>query len=120
MGRPHAPRDTAGHAFLRYDDGADPWRLEGPGGSVAEIETPCRLKADSGIVVNDGALAGYGIMMRSQADIAAELADGRLEQVLPDWRSGPAPIYALYPSARYLTTKVRVFIDALAERVARL
>ncbi len=120
MGRPRTPRDTAGHAFLRYDDGAEPWRLEGPDGTVAEIETPCRLRADSGAVVNDWALAGHGIMLRSQADIAAELADRRLEQVLPHWRSGPAPIYVLYPSARYLTAKVKVFIDALAERLARL
>jgi DNA-binding transcriptional LysR family regulator len=120
MGRPRTPEETKGHAFLRYDDGIDPWRLEGPDGSVAEIETPCRLRADSGTVVNDWALAGCGIMMRSRADIAAELKDGRLERVLPDWRSGPAPIYALYPSARYLTAKVRLFVEALADRLAAL
>lgn len=121
FGRPRRPEDAAsGHAFLRYDDSAAPWRLEGPGGEVAELEAPCRLRADSGSVVNDWALAGRGIMMRSEADVAAELADGRLERVLPDWQSGPAPIYVLFPSARHVATKVRAFVDALAERLDRL
>ncbi len=120
VGRPLIPQDTVDHAFLRYDDGATPWRLEGPEGEIAEIEAPCRLRADSGSVVNDWALAGHGITMRSQVDVAAELADGRLERVLPGWQSGPAPIYALFPSARHLATKVRVFLDALAERLEGL
>jgi LysR family transcriptional regulator, transcriptional activator for dmlA len=120
MGHPRTPRETAGHAFLRYDDSTQPWRLEGPEGAVAEIETPCRLRADSGNVINDWALAGHGIMLRSQVDVAAELADGRLERVLVDWQSGPAPIYALFPSARHLATKVRVFVETLAERLAGL
>jgi len=118
--RPRTPQDAAGHTFLRYDDSDAPWRLEGPGDKVVEFEAPCRMRADSGDVVNDWALAGCGIMMRSQVDVAAELADGRLERVLPDWQSGPAPIYALFPSARHLATKVRVFADALADRLARL
>jgi len=119
-GRPRTPEETAGHAFLRYDDSAQPWRLEGPDGATAEIETPCRLRADSGNVINDWALAGHGIMLRSQVDVAAELAGGRLEQVLADWQSGPAPVYALFPSARHLSPRVRVFVEALAERLAGL
>jgi LysR family transcriptional activator of dmlA len=119
-GRPRSPADAASHAFLRYDDGGAPWRLEGPGGSTVELEAPCRLRADSGDVVNEWAVAGCGITMRSSADVAAELADGRLERVLPDWQSAPAPIYALFPSARHMATKVRAFVDALAQRLARL
>jgi DNA-binding transcriptional LysR family regulator len=119
-GRPRTPADAAGHAFLRYDDDAAPWRLEGPGGEAAEIDARCRLRADSGDVVHDWTVAGRGIAMRSEVDVAAELADGRLERVLPHWRSGPAPIYALFPSPRHLATKVRAFVEALAQRLAGL
>lgn len=116
-GRPRALDDLEGHAFLRYDDGDAPWRLVNADGEVAEIVAQARMRADSGIVIGDWALAGHGIMLRSKADIAGELADGRLERVLPGWNSGPAPIYALFPSARHLSTKVRAFVDALAERL---
>jgi DNA-binding transcriptional LysR family regulator len=119
-GRPRSPQEAAAHVFLRYDDGDAPWRLQGPQDEAVELETRCRLRADSGDVVNDWALAGYGIMMRSQVDVAAELADGQLERVLPHWQSGPAPIYALFPSARHLPTKVRAFVKALAERLDQL
>jgi len=119
-GRPRTPHEAAGHLFLRYDDGSAPWRLQGPGDEVVELEARCRLRADSGDIVNDWALAGYGIMMRSQVDVAAELGDGRLERVLPHWRSGAAPIYALFHSSRHLPTKVRAFVAALAERLEQL
>lgn len=116
-GRPRTLDEIEGHAFLRYDNGDAPWRLINADWEVAEIAAPARMRADSGIVVGDWALAGHGVMLRSEADIAEELADGRLERVLPDWSTGPAPIYALFPSARHLSAKVRVFVDALSERL---
>ena len=119
-GRPQSPAELSGHDFLRYDDGGIPWRLLGPDGATAEVEARARLRADNGDAVGDWALAGQGIMLRTHADVCAELARGRLEQVLPGWSSGPAPIYALLPSARHRATKSRVFLDAMAERLAAL
>ncbi len=42
---------------------------------------------------------------------------GRLVHILPEW-SEPADtaVYAVYPAARHLSPKVRVFVDFLAER----
>lgn len=116
-GRPATPADFAGHDILRYDAAAGPWRLQGPDGAMAEIEAIPRLSADNGDAVLDWALAGCGVALKSNVDVSAELAAGRLEQVLPDWRSAPAPIYALLPSARHLPTKTRVFLDATAARL---
>lgn len=113
VGRPSSPADFGGVSFLRYDDGDAPWRLTGPRGEVAQVQARPRLRADSGEVVHDWALAGLGIMLKSQIDVAADLAAGRLEQVAPGWRSPPAPIYALFPSGRLRPSKVRVFVDAL-------
>jgi LysR family transcriptional activator of dmlA len=116
-GRPAAPGDLAGHDVLRYDPAAGPWRLEGPGGALAEIQALPRLSADNGDAVVDWALAGCGVAMKSSIEVTAHLAAGRLERVLPDWRSAPAPIYALLPSGRHLPTKTRVFLDAIAARL---
>ncbi|HEY0301940.1 MAG TPA: LysR family transcriptional regulator [Rhizomicrobium sp.] len=120
FGRPQTPDALRGHRFLRYGDMAVPWRLRNPGGAEIEVETPCRLRADSGDVVLDWALAGHGITLKSHVDVCAELADGRLERVLPQWQSPPAPIYALFPSARHIPAKSRVFLDTLVAGVARL
>jgi LysR family transcriptional regulator, transcriptional activator for dmlA len=57
-------------------------------------------------------------MLKSRIDIVGDLAAGRLEHILRDWRSAPAPIYALLPSRRHLPTKSRAFLDAVSASLA--
>jgi LysR family transcriptional activator of dmlA len=111
---------VAAPAYLNYDDHAVPWRLEGPDAAIVDFEPRCRLRANSGDAVTDWALAGQGVMLKSAIDVVKELAAGRLEQLLPDWRSAAAPIYALMPSRRHLSTKSRAFLDALSASLAAL
>jgi DNA-binding transcriptional LysR family regulator len=118
QGRPSSVHELTEHACLRYDDGVAPWRLVGPDGQVVEIETRARLKANSGDAVHDWALAGCGIMLKSCADISDDLDSGRLERVLPEWQSEPAPIYALTLSGRHRATKIRTFLDAAKARLS--
>jgi DNA-binding transcriptional LysR family regulator len=68
--------------------------------------------------VQDWALAGQGVMLKSMIDVVAELVAGRLEHILRDWRSAAAPIYALMPSRRHLSTKSRAFLDAVSASLA--
>ncbi|CCD92228.1 putative transcriptional regulatory protein, LysR family (fragment) [Bradyrhizobium sp. ORS 375] len=46
--------------------------------------------------------------------MADDLASGRLETVLPDVMTIKAPLMAVYPSRKYLSAKVRTFIDFIA------
>ena len=117
-GKPKAIADLDRHLCLRYDDRSSPWRLEGPKGEVVEIDPRTRLHANSGDAVQDWAIAGQGVMLKSDVDVAADIACGRLVHILSDWRSAPAPIYALMPSRRYLPSKSRAFVEALAARLS--
>jgi len=51
--------------------------------------------------------------------VAADLRARRLVHVVPEWRSDPAPVCALFPSSRQLPTRVRLFLDAIAERLTK-
>jgi DNA-binding transcriptional LysR family regulator len=113
-GRPATPGDLEGHDGLRSLGWGGPWRLSNARGDLVDIDPVCRLRSDNGEVVNDWALMGLGVMLKSAIDVAADLRLRRLEQVLPDWRSPEAPIYALLPSARHVPRKIRLFLDALA------
>lgn len=119
-GQPATPEEAAGHAFLRYGPGSDPWRLRGPGGATAGLAAAARLRVDDGDVVHDWALAGLGIMLKSEVDVTQDLAAGRLVRVLPGWDGGDAPIVALYPSARHMPLKTRVLLDELAAHLATI
>jgi len=48
--------------------------------------------------------------------VGPDLRDGRLRTVLPDFAIPPHTMYALYPSARHLSPKVRSFVDFLVGR----
>ena len=118
VGRPTKPNDTAGHAFLRYGKTVAPWRLHGPDGATLDIAAAARLRVDDGDVVHAWALAGHGIMLKSEIDVASDVAAGRLERVLPDWHGGEAPVVALYPAAQHYPLKTRALLDELARAVA--
>lgn len=93
----------------------DPWRLEGPKGSLI-FRPEGRLITNSSEVVREAVIAGLGIALRSTWDIGPELRDGRLIQVLPAYEgSHNVTLSAVYPSRQFLPAKVRVFIDFLAE-----
>jgi DNA-binding transcriptional LysR family regulator len=113
-GRPATPDEATGHAFLRYGSGVEPWRLRGPKSETASLAVNARLRVDDGDVVHAWALAGLGVMLKSEVDVAEDLITGRLERVLPDWDGGEAPVIALYPSAQHVPLKTRALLDELA------
>lgn len=119
-GEPGCVQDLQRHGCLRYDDPSLPWRLEGPGNEVIELQPRSRLHANSGDAVRDWAIDGHGIMLKSSVDVADDLAAGRLVHILRDWHSASAPIYALLPSRRFTPSKTKVFLDALGARLAAL
>ncbi|MEO6277206.1 LysR family transcriptional regulator [Roseateles sp.] len=63
-------------------------------------------------------LAGLGFIQMPRYAAEAQLANGELVAVFPDWQPAPMPVYVLYPHARQLSSRVRVFVDWLAERMA--
>jgi DNA-binding transcriptional LysR family regulator len=61
-------------------------------------------------------VSGYGFGIALDFSVARDLDEGRLVQLLPDYKSTEQSIYAVFPNRRYLPTKVRLFIDFLSEK----
>jgi DNA-binding transcriptional LysR family regulator len=118
-GTPRTPADLDDHEGLHYGGAGSHWRLVGPDGQSVEVRTASRLRSDNGEVAHDWALAGCGLIMKSWVDVEPDLRAGRLVHVLPGWRSDPVPVCALFPSSRQLPTRVRLFLDAMADRLNR-
>jgi len=120
-GMPAKPEDLPQHACLLYNRNTQAdWRLVNGAGETREVRVSSRLQCESGELAHDWALAGCGLVMKSWIDVAADLASGKLVRVLPDWQSDPAPICALFPKNRQMPTRVRIFLDAMADRLAAL
>lgn len=117
-GRPQTPEDLMEHVCLRWFDGRMPWKLTGPDGQYVEMVASSRLRANHGDVIHRWCLEGRGIMFKSCIDLVDDLAAGRLVRLLPGWGE-EAPICALLPTRRHMSPKIRVFLDAMASRLAR-
>ena len=78
---------------------------------------PFELSPPHAIVVNDtnsylaAGIAGLGVIQAPGYAAQAALASGALVPVLEQWETGRMPIHVVYPPNRFLSAKVRVFID---------
>ena len=120
-GEPRAPGDLQRHRCIvvRENDVAyGTWHLRA-GQRVETVKVRGPLSSNDGQSALEWALAGHGIVMRSEWETAAYLRSGRLRQVLPDWDTPPADIHALYPERLNLPAKTVAFVDFLVQRFAR-
>lgn len=60
-------------------------------------------------------LAGMGFIQVPRYHVDSHLRSGALVEVFPDWAPPPLPVSVMYPHARHLSSRVRVFMDWLAE-----
>lgn len=117
-GRPLLPSDLARHRLIEIAEDENTvgrWTLtHRKTKKVVNLAAVPVLRSNSGSAALDWCLAGLGIVLRSRWHAAAPLADGRLEEVLPDWYM-PADVYA-YFAAKKPSAQLRAFLDAMALR----
>jgi DNA-binding transcriptional LysR family regulator len=116
-GIPRVPEDLSNHSCLSYsyDDSGNEWHFSGPDGEHV-VQIKGNLRANNGDLLRVAALGGAGIVLQPRFLVGADLRAGRLQSVLTEYKSRELGIYAVYPSRKYLSAKVRSFIDFLAER----
>ena len=115
-GIPKVPQDLAIHHCLVYSNELKPdhWKLHGPDG-VETVNVNGPICADNGDILKDAAVAGLGITLLPTFIVGPELKAGNLTQVLDNYCPPEISIYAVFPSRRYLSAKVRTFIDFLTD-----
>ena len=94
------------------------WRLS-RGKQTETIKVHGKLSTNDGEVALNWALEGHGILMRAEWDVAKYLRSGRLVQVLPDYDTPPADVYAVYLERLNLSAKVAYFIEYLRDYLSR-
>ena len=114
-GAPLYPHDLTQHncIVLRQNEAAyGNWRLS-KNDQIETIKVQGQLSTNDGQVALNWALDGHGILMRAEWDVAKYLKSGRLVQILEEYRTPPANIYALYLERLQYSPKVSCFIEFL-------
>lgn len=120
-GEPRTPSDLTQHNCIGIRQGDEAyglWRFtptKGKGKSNTESAQSVRIRGnlttnDGGIAVN-WALDGHGILLRAEWDVQKYLQSGRLVQLLPNYNSPDADIYAIYAQQHRTSLRVRTFLD---------
>jgi DNA-binding transcriptional LysR family regulator len=119
-GTPKEPRELAQHAVISYSywSTRDEWHFDGPQGPVSVQTQPC-IHTNSGDTCRAAALAHQGVILQPSFLVGPDLAAGTLVELLPQYRSLELGIYAVYPTRKHVSAKVRALIDFLAAHFAQ-
>lgn len=117
------PQDLLHHNCLTYRLDSEPtsWRAARHGEPSCELKINGSFHCNNAEALRRAALSGLGIALLTDWGIGDDIRDGRLQHVLPDHRitnySFNNGIYAVFTQTRYISRKVRVFVDFLVDRM---
>lgn len=117
------PTDLARHRCLvirENEEDVTLWRFTGPGGESVTVRVDPVMSSNDGTVIHDWALAHRGLMIRSEWNVAEDIAEGRLKQVLPDWQPPSADIVAMLGPRHGRSARTTVFLDMLRQSLKPL
>jgi DNA-binding transcriptional LysR family regulator len=116
VGVPHHPDDLLRHDTIAFRPGVPPfdWQFSANGTDLKVNVVP-RFVTNGGDTAIALALHGVGIARVLYYQVRDAIAEGRLVEVLAPFAPPPLPIHAVYPSARFLSGKVRAFVELIGD-----
>jgi DNA-binding transcriptional LysR family regulator len=116
-GRPTKLTDLNGHSLLQYSglNSNGSLAFNGPEGRET-VKFRTVMQSENETMLHLAALEGMGLVFLPALMIQPDIAEGRLEMVLPETLKFSTTLHAVYPSRKYLSAKVRTFIDFLSSR----
>ena len=119
-GTPRTPQDLANHNCLTYEyvSPANQWTFRDLKGDEHSVRVTGTLHSNNGDLLVEAATQGAGIAMELSIIVGPEIRAGRLVPILEGYLAPGLTIYAIYPTRRHLSAKVRVFLDFLSKGLA--
>ena len=119
-GTPATLSDLAQHRVIGYSYApmGDTLALQGPDGPRS-VRTRPHFHTNNGDTCRAAALDHQGIILQPDFLIGLDLAAGRLVRLLPDHEGTEVGIYAVYPSRKHLSGKVRALVEFLVSALAQ-
>ena len=110
-GIPKVISDIRGHNCLV---GSVPsWRLREDSGRHSDIKVTGSWQSNNGYALLAAALKGIGLVQLPEFYVYEDIKAGRLVEVMSTSQPTDSAVWAVYPSSRHLSPKVRLFVDEL-------
>ncbi len=120
-GAPKHPNELPLHALVAFSrwEPAVTWELEN-NGETYKVNVQPRIAINDYTGVQSAVINGLGISEIPSILCGKDIQDGRLLEVMPDWRFSPVTLSAIYPSNRNLSRLIRLFKDFCVEHIEEL
>jgi LysR family transcriptional regulator for bpeEF and oprC len=121
QGEPTKPAELEGHRCVVFcsQTGPRPWRFAGKSGELSLLPDGA-FRTNDGEEIRAAVVAGLGIAQVPYWLCAQDLEAGVVRRILRKHEPAAIPISVVRPANRRVATKVSVFIDFLAETVAKM
>ncbi|MDE0780758.1 MAG: substrate binding domain-containing protein [Alphaproteobacteria bacterium] len=115
-GQPNKPEDLKNHNCLTYShlSSGNTWHMTNTAKKEHVVQPTGNLTSNSGEVLLEAALQGLGVVNLPAWMVGSDIVEGRLLEVMVNYAQPGPSVHAIYPQGRYLSAKVRVFVDFLA------
>ena len=126
-GKPATPADLLDHNCLTYrfefGSAASVWQFRYSDSRSTDIPVAGNFQTNNGESLRSATLSGLGIALLPEWTVKPYLSSGALERVLSTFETTVSDldfgIYAVYPSRRNLSVKIRLFLDHLGEHFGK-
>src|SRR5262249_42977271 len=114
-GYPRRPADLRKHRCLRFLSSRPQrtWRLIDARGRHVEVAVGGTFECDDSRALGDATYAGLGIGVRPEAELSRAVEQRRLAAVLPGYRFGDFPLYAVLPRGRLRVPHIAAVVELL-------
>jgi len=115
-GVPESPKDLLNHDLVTYRGRSlyNDWHFI-ENGKPLVMHVKGEISMSQGEHILRAVLNGGGITMLAGHVTGRQIREGKLKLLLENYVSEATPIYAVYPSNKHLSPKVRKFVDFLLE-----
>jgi DNA-binding transcriptional LysR family regulator len=116
-----SPSDLMRHRCLvvrENDEDVTLWRFLRPSGEPDTVRIHPAMCSNDGAVVREWAIAGQGVAIRSEWNVAGDLAAGRLKRVLAGWEVPPADVVAMLGTRFGRSARTTAFLALLRQSLA--
>lgn len=116
-GKPARPEALGSHNCLVLSRQGNPlgtWRFR-EGSRDLAVQVSGNRTANDGGLLRQWAVNGLGVVLKSDYDVAIDLAAGRLETALEGFRLTDVNLYAVHAAGRHPPRRISAFTDYLVE-----
>lgn len=115
-GEPEQVDELEQHQLIMFSPRGKPHWLLVNGTQKHELKTEPVFRVNNTVAARDVALQHHGITLLPRLLVENTEFENMLVRVLPEWVRAPVVVSAVFSSSRYMTPKVRAFIDLAIEQ----